>query len=156
MPDSKIEIKVGEVSFFGEGPGEWLSKQLDKVLAKLPDLMKVAAVETKHDGTVGTAQTPGGNSHAKAQGTLAAFLKDKKATSNQVRKYLATATWLHDSQNKNRLTTTDVTSTLSTHNQGRLGNPAQCLIRNAGKGWVVKDGKKEFYVTDEGRSELDA
>jgi hypothetical protein len=32
MADAKIEIKVGSVSFSGEGDGKWLSEQLDKVI----------------------------------------------------------------------------------------------------------------------------
>ena len=36
MAEAKIEIKVGAVSFSGEGDGQWLSDQLDKVLEKIP------------------------------------------------------------------------------------------------------------------------
>ncbi len=152
MPDSKIEIKVGAVSFSGEGSGEWLSKQLDKVLAKLPELTHVApAEEPDADGSAGAA--PQGKRHKKLNVTLAAFLKDKKATSNQVKKFLATATWLHDHEGKNRVSTAEVTTALNTHNQGKLTNPAQCLARNVSKGHTVKDGN-QFYVSDDGRTEL--
>ncbi len=150
MPDAKIEIRVGAVSFSGEGPGEWLSKQLDKVLAKLPELASTGGTEpeTKPIDAPSGADKPG---HRKA--TLAVYLREKKAaTGNQQRKYLATAAWLQDGGPK-RIATSDVTKALSNNNQGKLTNPGQCLINLAKAGWVVREGK-QFYVTDEGRTEL--
>ncbi len=84
---------------------------------------------------------------------LASFLKDRKAASNQVRKFLATSAWLHDTKHLKRLTTKEVTQALSDNNQGRLGNAAQSLINNTTRGMVVKEGRT-FDVTDEGREEL--
>ncbi|WP_156993644.1 hypothetical protein [Terriglobus sp. TAA 43] len=152
MPDSKIEIKVGAVSFSGEGPGEWLSKQLDKVLAKLPELTQIVGSED-HSSDHSTDRTIAPKRHNNSNVTLAAFLKEKKATSNQVRKFLATSVWLHDHEGKGRVTTNDVTTALNSHNQGKLTNPTQCLNRNVGKGHAVKDGS-QFYVSDDGRTEL--
>ncbi|HEX4155417.1 MAG TPA: hypothetical protein VHY48_07375 [Acidobacteriaceae bacterium] len=152
MPDAKIEIKVGAVSFSGEGPGEWLSKQLDKVLTKLPELTKIAPCdEPEEAGSAGAATA--NNRHKKNNVTLAAFLKDKQATVNQVRKFLATAAWLQDHEGKNRVSTAEVTMALNSHNQGKLTNPGQCLSRNLSKGHAVKDGS-QFYVSDDGRAEL--
>lgn len=52
MADSKIEITVGPISFKGEGDGDWLANQLDKVLAKIPGLIAVAQQEgTVNGGT---------------------------------------------------------------------------------------------------------
>src|ERR1700761_2969930 len=36
MKDSKIQIKVGNVEFSGEGEQDWLSDQLDKFLDQIP------------------------------------------------------------------------------------------------------------------------
>jgi hypothetical protein len=150
MADAKIEIKVGEVAFSGEGDSAWLASQLDKIIAKLPELSKV------------TVQTPkesrsGGAGHAaderKATGTLALFLKTKNATTNQIRKFLAAAVWLQDRESKDRLSTSDVTKALSDNHQSRLGNASECLNQNVSKGFCEKVGK-EFYVTEEGRTEL--
>lgn len=153
MADSKIEIKVGSITFSGEGDGEWLSKQLDKVLAKIPELVAIAPQENNgNDSKGGEDGTDKGNG-GKAAGTLASYLKATNSTSKQVRKFLATAAWLHDSEKKHRLTTTDVSKALNTHNQGRLANPSDALNQNVGKGHCVKDGKS-FYVTPEGRAEL--
>ena len=155
MADSKIEIKVGSITFSGEGDGDWLSKQLDKVLAKIPELAALAPAETPGNGNNNGGSeldSPGAKS-GKASGTLAAYLKSTSSTSNQVRKFLATVAWLHDNEGKNRVTTKDVSSALNSHNQGKLTNAANSLNQNVGKGHCVKDGKT-FYVTTEGRTSL--
>ena len=38
MADAKIDIKIGAVSFAAEGSEKWLSGELDKVLARAPEL----------------------------------------------------------------------------------------------------------------------
>ena len=157
MPDGKLEIKVGRVTFSGEGAEHWLGQQLDKVLQKLPELTQIRSDEQHgpnwHSG--GKAARDGSQVHASGQSniTLAAFLKDKKATCNQSRKFLATALWLHGNGGKDRLITKDVTESLNTNNQGKLTNAAQCLISNIKAGYIVRDGK-QFYVADEGRTEV--
>ena len=161
MTDAKLEVKVGTISFNGEGEETWLAGQLDKFLAKLPELVETdAAVEAKSPAGNGSVESgkPGdskGNTPAgsKTGISLAAFLKDKNATANQVRKFLATSLWLEDESGMERVSTSDVTKALSDNKQGKLGNAAQCLISNVKPGYVVKDGKK-FYVTDEGREEI--
>jgi hypothetical protein len=45
MADAKIEIKVGSVSFMGEGSEAWLTSQLDNMLKHLPELVNVAPAE---------------------------------------------------------------------------------------------------------------
>jgi hypothetical protein len=121
MADAKIEIKVGAVSFMGEGSESWLSTQLDKVIKHVPDLVKSAPEPVSSNGASQT--TPGQRQNV---GTLASFLSAKNAKTNKTRKFLATALWLQDS-GKNRLGTADVTKTLDDNNQGKVGNAAQCL-----------------------------
>jgi hypothetical protein len=41
MSESKIQIKVGHVEFSGEGNQEWLAEQLEKVLVKIPELVRI-------------------------------------------------------------------------------------------------------------------
>ena len=134
--DGKIEIKVGGISFMGEGSENWLSSQLDKMLKNLPELVTVMPPSQP--------TTDGGQSQAKkgSKVTLAAFLQAKNAKSNQVRKFLATALWLQDNEGKARLATSDVSSALNEHNQGRLSNPADCLAKNVSKG-QNEQGKKQ-------------
>jgi len=152
MADAKIEIKVGAVSFSGEGEGRWLSEQLDKVIEKLPQLAGVAPFEPAAGGGGGggtqTHHIKKGN-----VGTLAAFLTEKKATSNR-RKFLATSVWLHDSTGKPRITTGEVKQALKNNSQGKLANASSSLNDNVAKGWCEKDGKNGFFVTDPGRAEI--
>jgi hypothetical protein len=150
MADAKIEMKVGSVSFSGEGEATWLSQQLDKVLEKLPNLAKVASTDANNG-----SKTPAnglGNSAQPSGGTLAGFLKTKSATDNQTRKFLAAAIWLHDS-GKSSLSTKEVTKALNDAKQSKLTNPAQCLNSNVSQGFCEKDGTG-FYVTSEGRTEI--
>ena len=149
MPDAKIEVKVGAVSFTGEGTESWLSAELDKFIKHLPDLVMVAPLSPPPGDD---ADDPGKEGTSGKKSTLAAFLTAKNAKSNQTRKFLATALWLHDS-GKKRLSTSDVSKALSDYSQGSLTNPSQCLVNNVTQGFCDKDGR-QFYVTDEGRTEI--
>lgn len=151
MTDGKIQFKLGVVEFVGEGEKDWVGKQLDKILEKAPELINIVPIQTTSYSS-GESRNPMSPDPKIAAKTLAAFLKDKNATSSQVKKFLATAVWL-ESKGKLRLTTSDVTSALKDSNQKSLGNPADCLNQNVSKGYCEKDGK-EFYVTDEGKSSL--
>ncbi|HZL53524.1 MAG TPA: hypothetical protein VFC37_21520 [Terracidiphilus sp.] len=156
MADAKLEIKVGNVAFLGEGAEEWLSKQLDKVLNKIPELAKASAHLAGESGSTSEKRdhATAAGSKASTTDTLAAFLKTKIATDSQTRKFLATSVWLHDAEKKERVGTSDVTQALNTHKQGKLKNASQCLSANVKSGFAVKD-KKQFYVTDQGRESLD-
>jgi hypothetical protein len=152
MADAKIDIKIGAVSFAAEGSEKWLSGELDKVLAKAPELAAIAPAEPAGSGgDDGTQHTTHGKKGT--VGTLAHFLKGKNATSNQVKKFLATAVWLHDSTGRDRITTAEVRQALKTANQTKLSNPADCLNQNVGKGFAEKDGGS-FFVTEPGRTSL--
>lgn len=150
MADAKIEIKVGEVSFVGEGTEAWLAAQLENVIKHLPDLVKVTPPPPpppgdQHGGAHHRAQKPG------ARGTLADFLSTHGKKS-QTRKFLATAVWL-DPDGSKRLTTREVTDALKNARQGKLTNAAQALNDNVAQGFCEKDGG-QFYVTDKGRNEM--
>lgn len=156
MADAKLEIKVGAVSFSGQGSETWLSQQFVKMLERLPKFTNVVVPEAGGDDPeASSAATKKAMSSDKHVGTLVAFLKEKKASSNQTRKFLATASWLHTKDGKDRIMTSDVTTALNSQSQGKLSNAAQCLINNVKSGFIAKDGKKQFYVTEEGRTELD-
>lgn len=150
MAEAKIEIKVGAFSFTGEGTEKWLSSELDKLLAKIPELVELAPLESASPDAGAEVKT---KKNSKV-GTLPNFLKDKSATDNQVKRFLATAVWLHDTTGKDRLTTTDVKNALRNASQPKLTNPADCLNSNVGKGHCEKDGDSGFFVTDPGRTSL--
>src|SRR5438067_3512182 len=121
MADVKLQIKIGNVEFSGEGDQAWVGAQLERVLKAAP------AIVTPGPPTAGqTRHSPDSDKPAApniAGQPLATFLRDKNASTNQVRKFLATAVWL-GAKGRNRLTTADVTRALKDSNQNRLGNPA--------------------------------
>jgi hypothetical protein len=150
MADAKIEVKVGAFSFTGEGSEKWLSGELEKVLAKIPELVEVAPADSDGDDQDAAAGTPKKKGKL---GTLPNFLRGKSATDSQVKKFLATAVWLHDTTGKDRLTTGDVKKALKNANQNKVNNPSDALNQNVGKGHAEKEGSS-FFVTDPGRTSL--
>lgn len=155
MSDSKIQIKVGIVEFSGEGNQDWLATQLDKILAKVPELLKIelTSQNNNYEGSNTSTVKVVNSNPTNKPANLSMFLKDKGATTNQVKKFLATAAFLQ-LNGKNRLTTTDISKALKDSNQTKIGNPSEYLNQNVKKGHCEKDGSKEFFVTSHGFSEL--
>src|SRR6267378_2515332 len=154
MPNAKIEIKIGELHFSAEAEQQWVASQLDKIIAKADVLGKLAEKHESSGGGGGGGSDKKGGSPAKlgAVPALGSFLGSKNATTNQVRKFLTTAGWLH-LKGKNKMGTADITKALKDNHQSRLGNPADCLNQNVKKGFCEKDGT-EFFITEEGFTEL--
>lgn len=155
MSETKIQIKVGHVEFSGEGNQEWLASQLDKILEKIPELLKIELNNSpsgNNGNNDGAGSNNSGSGGAAKLTNLASFLRDKNATSNQTKKFLATAAFLQQN-GRQSLGTNDVTKTLEDGKQGKLTNPALCLINNVKKGYCEKKGK-DFYVTPEGFTSL--
>ena len=50
MTDAKIQIKLGQIDFSGEGQQEWVAKQLDKVIEKAKDLIALAPTLKQLEG----------------------------------------------------------------------------------------------------------
>ncbi|TFH86898.1 hypothetical protein EQG41_08560 [Billgrantia azerbaijanica] len=153
MAESKIEVKLGEISFSGEGDPSWLAGQLDKVLDRAEALMALTpaagcpASSTSNDAPHQPSDSL--EDDGIASKPLAAWLKEKGADASQPTKFLMTAVWL-EAKGKNRLQTKDVSGALSKANQKRLSNASDCLIRNVKKGFCEKEGS-QFYVTEEGK-----
>lgn len=152
MANAKIEFTLGNISFSGEGEEGWLANQLDKIIDRAPDLMKIAPEPiTSAEVTSAVAPPTKGDTSIAAQ-TLPNYLKSKNATKGQLQKHLATAIWL-EAKGKTRISTSDITNALKDSNQSRLGNPSDCLNKNVAKGFIEKDGKL-FFVTEEGKASL--
>jgi len=151
MSEAKIDIRIGQIQFSGQGDQDWVEKQLDKIIAQAEKLIQIMPpVETVvGDENENKAMKPDA---IIANKTLPAFLSEKGATTNQVKKFLATAVWL-EAKGKERLLTKDVTSALKSANQSRLGNAADRLNKNVSKGFCEKDGS-QFFVTQEGKASL--
>src|SRR6266480_1122854 len=111
MRQVKIQIKVGDVEFSGEGEQGWVSTQLERILKAAP---AIVGAKTSGSHPPASEHSDGKISAAGSQ-TLASILRDKSASTNQVKKFLATAAWLQG-RGKKRLTTADVTRALKDSN----------------------------------------
>jgi hypothetical protein len=158
MSDAKIEIKIGEIVFSGEGESAWLTEQLDKILDRAGDLIALTpqalpsqAPPTSVNDLSHQPADLTGHSEISSQ-PLAVWLKSKNAESVQNIKFLATAVWV-EAKGQKRIQTKDVSSALSNASQRKLNNPALCLIGNVKKGFCEKEGN-QFYVTEEGKRSL--
>ncbi|MES2266744.1 MAG: hypothetical protein V4520_08285 [Bacteroidota bacterium] len=155
MSNSKVEIKIGVIEFSGEGEQDWVAIQLDKIIAKVPELLKL-----KIDGPVdddeavadGKLDVDDKRPASSKISNLASWLREKGATTSQVKKFLATAAFLQI-EGKHRVSTADVIAALKNSNQSKLGNASDNLNANVKKGLCEKDGN-EFFVTTEGMESL--
>ena len=77
------------------------------------------------------------------------FLAEKKAEKNQVRKFLATAVYLAQSNDQSKLSTLMISKALKSFGIEKLLNPSDCLNKNEKKGYCVKEGKI-FTITENG------
>ena len=143
----KIEIKVGNLSFAAEGDQKWLAEQISKVMEAAA---KIPAAAQSNDNEAPSAP---GEAKKTPTGSLASYLKAKSAETKQVLRFLATAAWL-SRRGEKELSTTAVTKALSDNHQKRLGNPAECLNQNCGKGFCEKTPGNRFYITPEGWGSL--
>jgi hypothetical protein len=151
MTTAKVDIKIGALSFAGEGDKEWLAKQLDKLIEYAPALLQLTP---QHDSEGTGAAGKGKATHHKAgkSDTLAAFLAAKKAKDQDNTKFLASAAWLQ-ANGKDRLSIAEVTKAMDDNKQGKIKNPTLVLQRYVKKGYCVGSGRN-FYVTDEGLESL--
>lgn len=154
MAEAKIEIKIGEILFSGEGNDDWLSTQLDKILEKAGDFTKISPPSDNSSSIQTGSHEPADFSRSTeiASKPLATFLKEKNINGNQVARFLLTAIWL-EAKGQTRLKTIDIGIALKGSKQSRLTNPSGCLNKNVAKGFCEKDGK-EFFVTQQGKDEM--
>lgn len=178
MAESKIDFSFDNLHFSCEGDKDWVETQLNQVLNRIPGLNKfekaikpekvkpspekivaeevfaeeVPVSEVKEKGkrgrkpkeAVATESIPEGPSGD----PLFDFLKDKNADKNQVRKFLATAVYLH-SQGTEKFSTPTVSKALKAAQIEKLINASDCLNKNEKKGFCIKD-EKEFILTETG------
>ncbi len=138
---SKKDKEIEAIGIVNEALSGLAEDEAARVLQWAADRFNVRDIKKKSGGS------EGGNV------TLATFLKQTKSKSSQVKRFLATAEWLHRS-GKEALTTRDVSSALDKNRQNKLSNPADCLNKNVTKGFCEKRTGGQFYVTDEGRKSL--
>lgn len=169
MADSKIEFSYDNLHFACEGDKDWVETQLNQVLSRIPGLNKQApVVKTEKPVAVQIEEAPRAEPAIAVKGKrgrkpkaavelipqepsgdpLYEFLKDKKADKNQVKKFLATAVYLH-SQGEEKFSTPIISKTIKNAGMEKLINASDCLNKNEKKGFCIKDDK-EFVLTDLG------
>jgi hypothetical protein len=145
---SKVEIKIGEISFSAEGDPTWLSEQVAKVIeaaSKMPAASTTPVLAPLSGGAPSGAAAEFG-------GSLASCIKALGGENKQVRRFLATAAWLSQRGEAN-LKASTVAGALSANHQKGLANPNDCLNQNCAKGYCEKT-KEGFFITPEGWSVL--
>lgn len=145
MSEASVKFELGSLRFSADGSETWVAKQLEFVVAKLPELSAVAILATTppETGTSQPAPKP-----ASVVGSLASYIKEKGGDSNQVQRFLATADWLRLKGEKH-LKTALVSKALQDNHQKKLSNPADALNQNVSKGLCEKSGDG-FFITPEG------
>ena len=176
MSESKIDFSFDNLHFSCEGDKDWVETQLNQVLNRIPGLNnneqyaktakvkpasanviseavsipEVLVAEVKEKGKRGRkpkvvtevlVEEPSGD-------PLFEFLKEKNADKNQVKKFLATAVFLH-AQGGERFSTPLVSKALKAAHIEKLINASDCLNKNEKKGFCIKD-EKEFVITEAG------
>ena len=169
MAESKIDFSFDNLHFSCEGDKDWVEAQLNKILNRIPDLNKKApGIKKAVAGLTQITLAPSAKTLKPVKGKrgrkpkvvveivqeepggdpLYEFLKEKKADKNQVKKFLATAVYLH-SQGLEKFSTPLISKTLKSTGIEPLLNASDCLNKNEKKGFCIKD-EKEFILTDLG------
>jgi len=172
MAESKIDFSFENLHFSCEGDKDWVEMQLNQILNRIPGLnkselsvtseivksssvpdfskRKLAETEKKEDlkqrrrlKSVNTLTTP-----EHSNDPLMEFLKEKDADKNQVRKFLATAVFLH-SKGVEKFSTPMVSKLLKSTHIEKLINASDCLNKNEKKRFCIKEDK-EFILTEAG------
>lgn len=146
VPRGKVKLAIGNMSFSGEGSEEWL----DQHISKLIDTFSQPQLNSSVDSAPSIAEP--NREKTSATESLASYLRSKGGDTVQNDRFLATAGWLSRRGQKD-LTTRAVTTALRENQQKRLGNAADCLNQNVGKGFCEK-ASGGFFITPEGWAHL--
>jgi|tagenome__1003787_1003787.scaffolds.fasta_scaffold19079301_1 hypothetical protein len=137
------------------GPGHNFEREIDEAMASqiisLAMTGKISAAQATPSEGAGRAEAHAAlqASTQKATGSLASYIKAKKAEKNQVRRFLVTGHWL-SGRSAEALTASAVARALLDNHQKRLANSADCLNKNVSKGFCEKTKGGAFFITPEG------
>jgi hypothetical protein len=171
MADSKIDFSFDNLHFSCEGEKEWVERQLNQVLSRIPGLVQPKAtlpdktakitpveivvaeaepekVELKETVKRGRKKVQVEEEKSNTD-PLFQFLIDKNADKNQVRKFLAASVYLYASNGMEKFSTPFISKALKTAGIEKLINASDCLNKNEKKGFCIKDDK-EFTLTQAG------
>lgn len=91
MSESKIQVKVGIVEFSGEGDKQWLAEQLDKILEKIPELLKIEV----NQGTQNNNGNGGGSGTGNISGLSVINIASKLNCKSGPDLIIAAAAYIH-------------------------------------------------------------
>ena len=157
MSDSKIQIKVGIVEFSGEGNQDWLAAQLDKILEKVPDLLKMEIGDKENllNTDVGSAATPSGNKINLSVLNITGKLNSKSGGDLVV----AASAYLHFVEGKSSYTREDISSNMKKatgiYKNSFLANLTTTLAGMEKNGSLLKNGNT-YSLSANKVKELDA
>jgi hypothetical protein len=145
------------------GPGHNFEREIDEALASQIISLTMTGKMSAEPAAFRAGDTGGGSgSHTnpngstpKVGGSLASYIKAKKAEKNQVRRFLVTAYWL-SGRTTEALTASVVTKALLDNHQKRLANSADCLNKNVSKGFCEKTKGGAFFITPEGLEAIES
>ena len=153
MSDSKIQIKIGIVEFSGEGNQDWLARQLDKILEKVPELLKIGGVNLpkglNEEGTAnGNSNTMGEDRFSKLSVlNIAGKLNAKSGSELSI----AAAAFIHFVLGKNSFSRDDITSNMKNatgmFKQSFIKNLSGSLSRLEKAGYLLKTGNNYSLST---------
>ncbi len=176
MAESKIDFTFDNLHFSCEGEKDWVGAQLNLVLDRIPGLNKPESFAKSEEVKPASSQAVAEDvlieeplvtevKEKRKRGPkpkvvaeplfeelsgdpLSEFLKEKNADKNQVKKFLATAVYMH-SQGEEKFSTPMISKALKASHIEKLINASDCLNKNEKKGFCIKD-EKEFILTDAG------
>ena len=112
MNESKIQVKVGIVEFAGEGEQDWLAKQLDKILEKVPELLKIEVSNSFKPASGSTGSNHLDNGTSTISGLSVLNIAGKISSKSGSDLAIAAAAYLHFIENKPSFTRDDISSTM--------------------------------------------
>lgn len=131
MSDSKIQIKVGIVEFSGEGNQDWLSKQLDKILEKIPELSRFNITFPQNPSPQNNGN--GGNNNARQLSLSLLNIAGKLNSKSGGELAIAAAAFLHFIENKASFSREDLSATMKKatgfYKDSYLNNLTTILVR---------------------------
>jgi len=161
MSETKIQIKVGIVEFSGEGNQDWLATHLDKILEKIPELLKIEmtnpqaiagrfATNNQNIGANGSNQSQTGSSLQLSVASIATKLNAKSGQDVA----LAAAACLNMVKGKKSFTRSEILETMkdatgyykNTYNKNLtniLGGMLKSTLTESSKGTYSLQAEKE-------------
>jgi len=159
MSESKIQVKVGIVEFAGEGEQEWLAKQLDKILEKVPDLLKIEVSNSFKPETGTTGSNPAGSGTSGISGLSVLNIAGKLSSKSGSDLAISAAAYLHFVENKISFIRDDISSTMKKatgiYKDSYLANLTKILAQLEKSSTFLKSGST-YSLSANKVNELDA